>query len=149
LIARDGLIVEVADQVVAGVLVTLVGVGGVGKTRLAAAVAGRIAPDHAEAVVWIDLTTLSDPAAIVYELASLLGVRAFPGDALVDTVTTAIGERDQVVVFDNCEHVLDASRALIRVLFERCPGLAVLATSRERLGLECERVVPVGPARPR
>src|SRR5262245_50646073 len=108
LIARDELIVEVADQVVAGGVVALVGTGGVGKTRLAAAVADRVAPSHGQAVAWIDLTTLSEPSAIVYELADLVGVRPFPGADLADTVASAIGDRDAMFVFDNCEHVLGA-----------------------------------------
>jgi predicted ATPase/class 3 adenylate cyclase len=145
LIARDELIAEVADQLVPAALVTLVGVGGVGKTRVAVAVADRIAPSRDEQVAWIDLTTLSEPSAIVYELAALLGVRASREEDLTDKVATAIGDRDVVVVFDNCEHVLPAVGLLIRVLMERCPGLAVLATSREHLGLTTERVVSVRP----
>jgi predicted ATPase/DNA-binding SARP family transcriptional activator len=145
LIARDELIANIADQIGPAVLVTLVGAGGVGKTRLAAAVADRIAPSHREEVAWIDLTTLSEPSAIVHELAGLLGVRASRGEDLTDKVATAIGDRDVVVVFDNCEHLLDAMRPLTRVLLERCTGLAVLATSREPLGLTSERTVWVGP----
>jgi predicted ATPase/DNA-binding SARP family transcriptional activator len=144
LIARDELIVEVADHVAPAVLVTLVGVGGVGKTRLAAAVADRIAPSHEEQVAWVDLTTLAEQPAVVYELATLLGVRASRGEDLTDRLATAISDRDVVVVFDNCEHVLDGVRPLTRVLLERCPSLAVLATSREPLGLTTERVVSVG-----
>jgi predicted ATPase/DNA-binding CsgD family transcriptional regulator len=145
LIARDDLIAEVADHVGAGVLLTLVGVGGVGKTRLAGAVADRVAPSHGEQVAWIDLTTLAEGSAIVYELAGLLGVRTSGRGDLTDMVAAAIGDRDLVLVIDNCEHVLGAVRELIGVLLERCPGLAVLATSRERVGLTAERVVPVGP----
>jgi predicted ATPase/DNA-binding SARP family transcriptional activator len=145
LVARDELIVTVADRVVPAVVVTLVGPGGVGKTRVAAAVADRIAPSHREEVAWIDLTTLSDPSAVVYELASLLGVRASRGEDLTDKVATALGDRDAVVVFDNCEHVLDDVRRLVGVLLERCPRLAVVATSREPLGLTNEQVVSVLP----
>jgi predicted ATPase len=145
LIAREELIADVANRIVPGVLVTLVGPGGVGKTRLAAAVADRIAPSHGGQVAGIDLTALSEPSALVYELAALAGVQASRGEDLSGKVAAAIGERDVVVIFDNCEHLLDPVRVLIRVLIQQCPGLAVLATSREPLGLMTERVVLVGP----
>jgi predicted ATPase/class 3 adenylate cyclase len=147
LIARDQLIADVAARVVPATLVTLVGAGGVGKTRLAVAVADRIAPVHGEQVAWLDLTTLAEPLAIVYELAALLGVRVPRGEDLTDKVAMAIGDRDLVVVLDNCEHVRESVRLLVRVLLERCPRLAVLATSRELLGLPAEHVVTVGPLR--
>jgi predicted ATPase len=84
-------------------------------------------------------------SAVVYELANLLGVRASRDEDLTDRVATAIADRDVVVVFDNCEHVLDDVRRLMRILLERCRRLAVLATSREPLGVTNEHVVRVGP----
>jgi predicted ATPase/class 3 adenylate cyclase len=145
LIARDALVADVAAQVRPGGLVTLVGVGGVGKTRIAAAVADHIAPRHGEQVAWVDLTTVAEHSAVVHELATLLAVRASRDEDLGDKVATAIGDRDLVVVVDNCEHVLDAVRSLLRVLLARCPQLALLATSREPVGLPTEHVVAVRP----
>jgi len=148
LIARDALVGDVAAQVSAGALVTLVGVGGVGKTRLATAVADRIGPSLDEQVGWIDLTAVSDASAVVHELATLFGVRAQRDEDLVEKLALAIGEREVALVFDNCEHVLDAVRPLATVLLERCPGAALVATSRERIGAPGERVVTVPPLRP-
>ena len=94
---------------------------------------------------WIDLTAVSDASAVVHELATLFGVRAQRDEDLVEKLALAIGEREVALVFDNCEHVLDAVRPLATVLLERCPGAALVATSRERIGAPGERVVTVPP----
>jgi predicted ATPase len=145
LVGRAELIDDVAAHVLRSRLVTLAGVGGVGKTRIAAAVADRVAARNGGLVAWIDLSTLSVQSAIVYEIATLFGVRAMRGEDLLDKVASAIGDRDFVLIFDNCEHVREAMQLLVRLLLERSSRLRVLCTSREQLGLVDEHVVAVGP----
>lgn len=123
-------------------LVTLTGAGGVGKTRLALEVARR-STDVAAFVV--DLTPLATPELVAETLAEALGIRAETGQPLARTVAAALSAHAAVVVLDNCEHLLAACAELVQVLLAGAPGLRVLATSRERLGVPGERVHTVPP----
>ncbi|MGI5243778.1 BTAD domain-containing putative transcriptional regulator [Dactylosporangium sp. CA-139066] len=130
-------------------LVTLLGAGGAGKTRLALEAARR---DGREAC-FVDLSRVEDGALVPHAVAGALGLRegglapAGGGDP-VRPLAGALAERDLLLVVDNCEQVLDAAAGLLRELLGRCPGLAALATSREPLGLTGEVLVPVGPLPP-
>jgi len=112
--------------------VTIVGAGGVGKTRVALEVAQR-----SEAPIVVLLAPVSDPAAIPHALASALNLHVVQGDVLAACVAL-LGERRGLLVVDNCEHLLDAVRETLTVLLSACPRLSVLATSREPLGLPAE-----------
>ncbi|NGO10338.1 hypothetical protein G5C60_22805 [Streptomyces sp. HC44] len=117
-------------------VVTVTGVGGVGKTRLAQAVA---ASEQTRPVVMCDLGAVDDPAAVEFALADTLG---FPS---LDTALIGIGEAVRVLLVDNCEHLLDAAADAVSRLVDRCHGICVLATSREALGIPGEHVLPLGP----
>jgi predicted ATPase/DNA-binding CsgD family transcriptional regulator len=126
-------------------LVTLTGVGGVGKTR----VAERVARDRRRAYpngVWlVELAELSDPALLTETVLTALGVPGHPsGDALVTLIDSLAG-RHLLLIFDNCEHRLDAVAALSTALLRHCPDLQILATSRAPLRVVGEAVVPVPP----
>src|SRR5690606_2848840 len=111
-------------------LVTLTGSGGVGKTRMAAQVAAQIAGEFGGA--WfVDLAPITDPTLLPGTVARALGVHDRPGHSILDTVLRALGGRRALVVLDNCEHLLDAAAALVAALVESCPGVRLLATSRE------------------
>jgi predicted ATPase/DNA-binding SARP family transcriptional activator len=120
-------------------LVTLTGPGGVGKTRLAVEVAGRV--EQATAL-W--LGPLSDAAAIPRALAEALGLRVIHGEPLAACVAL-LGAGPRLVLIDNCEHLLAGVRTVVRELLDTCPTLTVLATSREALGLEVEQRLRLQP----
>lgn len=132
-------------------LVTLVGPGGAGKTRVAVEIARRGAADREAAFVALDTVTGDD--AVVSAVGTALGVRRDgPGAAAGTDVLTAtaslVAERTMLVVFDNCEHVIAQAARIAETLLTACPNLRVLATSREALGVRGEHLVPVGPLDP-
>ncbi|SDD50137.1 Predicted ATPase [Geodermatophilus telluris] len=124
-------------------LVTLVGPGGSGKTRLALEAARR-RPAGSPPAVLAELAGVEDPDLVAAQVATVLGVSLTAGDP-VGAVATALQERPLLLVLDNCEHVVEAAAALCADLLPRCPDLQVLATSREPLGLPGEAVLPCGP----
>jgi predicted ATPase/transcriptional regulator with XRE-family HTH domain/uncharacterized protein HemY len=125
-------------------LLTLTGPGGVGKTRLAQAIASEIAGDFADGVAWVELAGLRDPMLVASAVARALGVRESGEAPLAELLARAVSERQVLLVVDNCEHVLPAM-PLLRELLAASPRLAVLTTSRARLRLRGERELPVGP----
>nr|WP_281371769.1 BTAD domain-containing putative transcriptional regulator [Petropleomorpha daqingensis] len=124
-------------------LVTLVGPGGSGKTRLALEAARRAAPEGFTPAL-VELAGVGDPALVDTEIATALGVTLAAGDAL-GLLVPALQGRPTLLVLDNCEHVVDAAAAVTATLLARCPELRVLATSRQPLGLPGEAVLPCGP----
>jgi predicted ATPase/transcriptional regulator with XRE-family HTH domain len=125
-------------------LVTLTGPGGVGKTRLAVAVATEMAGEVRDGVAWVELDPLRDPTLVPAEVAAALGVRERGAEPLADVLRRAVAGRQLLLVLDNCEHVLPAI-PFIGDLLAASPDLTVLATSRARLRLRGERELPVGP----
>ncbi len=120
-------------------LVTVVGPGGVGKTSLAA---------HAAAATphwWVDLASLTAPALVPGALAEALGVEVFPGGGLDEALHRRLQGAAGLLVLDNCEHLLDGCAAAVEDVLAHGPGLRVLATSRERIGLPAEQVLPLPP----
>jgi predicted ATPase/class 3 adenylate cyclase len=124
-------------------LVTLTGVGGVGKTRLALEVAARVAADFPDGVWVIPLAAVGDPAAVPDAVAAVLGIKQQPGMTLSDSVATTLEGRTRLLVLDNCEHVLDAAADLIETILARSATVRILATSREGLGVVEEQLWPV------
>lgn len=114
-------------------LVTLVGAGGCGKTRLAAELAAALAERGPALVRWVPLAPVRDPGAAAAAVGRALEVPPEGGDALAEVVA-ALGAEPWLLVLDNCEHLLDASRELIGGLLGACPGVRVLVTCRQPLG---------------
>ena len=162
LVGRDDLVTQVEALVGENRLVTLTGPGGVGKTRLAAEVAGRVAARARPGGVWlVELAPLSDPGDVPYAALTAVGIRdgllagsgGEPGQAAesgaspppdpASRLVSGLRERSGLIVLDNCEHLIDAVAALADAVLSGCPGIRVLAASREALGITGETVCPV------
>ena len=142
-VGREAELAEVRALVGRSRLVTLTGAGGAGKTRLGLQVAAGLADGTGDGVWFADLAPLPDPDLVAVTVADVLGIRQEPGCPVLDTVVEAVGGRSLLVLLDNCEHVLDACAKLADALLRGCPNLALLATSREPLGINGERVYRV------
>jgi non-specific serine/threonine protein kinase len=142
-IGRDGELAEVRALVGGSRLVTLTGAGGAGKTRLGLQVAAGLADGSREGVWFADLAPLGDPDLVAVTVADVLGVRQEPGRPAPEAVVEAVGGRSLLLLLDNCEHVLDACAKLADALLHNCPNVTLLATSREPLGIDGERVYRV------
>jgi class 3 adenylate cyclase len=143
LVGRDTDLVRVKEALGSSRLVTLTGVGGVGKTRLSVQVAAEVLPAYRDGVWLCELAAADDPASVHQVVAAALGVAVRPGIDLRARVADFLAAKDLLVVLDNCEHVLDAAADLVGVLLRGCPGVRVLATSREALALGGEHTVPL------
>jgi predicted ATPase/DNA-binding CsgD family transcriptional regulator len=126
-------------------LLTLTGPGGVGKTRLALAVATDVDSHFADGAVWVDLAPLADPALVPAAVGTALGLMPTPHDWLIDDLGRALHARQTLLLLDNCEHLLAATSDLVSSLLSRCPALQVLATSRAPLHLYGEHRLLVEP----
>ena len=142
-IGREVELAEVRALVGGSRLVTLTGAGGAGKTRLGLQVAAGLADGAGDGVWFADLAPVGDPDLVAVTVADVLGVRLEPGRPVLGTVVEAVGGRSLLVVLDNCEHLIGACAKLADALLRGCPNLALLATSREPLGIDGERVYRV------
>ncbi|MFC6880572.1 MULTISPECIES: BTAD domain-containing putative transcriptional regulator [Actinomadura] len=156
LIGRDDDLARIGALLAAGRLVTVLGPGGAGKTRLAVEAARRHRHAYRDGAWMIDLASVTEPAKIGAALLAAIGLR---GSALfeasgrprgdpaseLDVLADRLGGRESLLVVDNCEHLIDAVAHLVAALLARCAGLRVLATSREPLAIDGEALVPLGP----
>jgi hypothetical protein len=124
-------------------LVTLTGAGGVGKSRLALETAAESLLGYPGGTWLLELATLTQPGLLPQMLASALGVREHPQRPLIDVITEELGTTEALLVFDNCEHLLDEVAELAERVLGACPGARILATSRERLAITGEMLYPV------
>ena len=124
-------------------LVTLVGSGGAGKTRLALEIVHAIA-DHGPREAWfIEMAPITDPDLVVQAVANVLGASERSGTAPRDAIVSYLRERDAILIFDNCEHLLSACANLVKQLLNACRNLRILATSRARLGVVGEQLLQI------
>jgi predicted ATPase/class 3 adenylate cyclase len=139
-IGRESEVAEVQAAVKAHRLVTLTGVGGVGKTRLALEVAGRLVDEFPDGVWFFELAAVTDPAAVPDAVAAVLGITQQPGQSVAQSVAAALEGRVRLLVFDNCEHVRDAAADLVEAILAQSATVTILATSREGLGVADEQL---------
>jgi predicted ATPase/DNA-binding XRE family transcriptional regulator len=125
-------------------IVTLAGPGGVGKTRLVVALAARRADRYADGVVFVDLSPVYEPDAIVTALAEALDVPLAPGEP-ASQYSSIIGHRNLLVIFDNCEHVTAGVAGLIRTLWTPCPAVSFICTSRQPIEIAGETIFRLSP----
>ncbi len=143
LIGRELAVKDLAALIPAHRLVTLTGVGGVGKTRLAVQVAAELAGDFPDGVWLVELAPVGDPAAVPSAVATVLGVTPQAGSTVTESIANVLSGRRLLVVWDNCEHVLDAAAALVDAILARASTVTVVATSREGLRVAAEWLWPV------
>jgi len=124
---------------------TLTGAGGWGKTRLALETARDLISAYPDGVWLVELAPLSEPELVPQEVAGSLEVPERPGESLTDTLLDALGDKELLLVLDNCEHLVEAAAQLGDALLDSCPRLRVLATSREPLGVGGEVLWQVSP----
>jgi predicted ATPase/class 3 adenylate cyclase len=142
-IGRESVVAEIQAAVRAHRLVTLTGVGGVGKTRVATEVAAHLADEFPDGVWFFELAAVADPAAVPDAVAAVLGVSQQPGKSVSESVAAALEGRMRLLVFDNCEHVLDAAADLAEAILTVSVTVKILTTSREGLGIADEQLWPV------
>jgi len=124
-------------------VLTLTGSGGVGKTRLSHEAGRGLTDAFADGVWLVELAAVSDAAAVPKAAAAVLGVREAPGRPLTQTLAEAIESRRLLLILDNCEHLIEACAVFVEAVLRACPGLQVLATSREPLGVAGETTLQV------
>jgi predicted ATPase/DNA-binding CsgD family transcriptional regulator len=142
-VGRAAEVAELRAAVGSQRLVTAIGPGGVGKTRLAAAVAAEVGDDRRDGVWFVDLVPVTDPAQIASAVGAAVGLDEPRGRTVEDALALAWSDAEALLVLDNCEHVLDGVAPFVERLLGRCPGVGVLATSQARLMLPFEHVFPV------
>lgn len=143
LIGRAAELEDIAAAVREHRVVTLTGAGGVGKTRLALGIAADLADEFPDGVWVFELASVTDAAAVPDAVAGVLGITQQPGKTVAESVAAATEGRIRLMVFDNCEHVLDAVADLVEAILAQPASVRVLATSREGLGIADEQVWPV------
>ena len=144
-VGRDAALVDARRRLVRTRLLTLVGIGGSGKTRLARKLAERALAEAIDDVWWVDLAPVDGAELLLPTVAQAVGC-PLPGQGrAIEALTAHLGNRVGLLVMDNCENLLDAVAATVDALLAAAPGLRVLATSREALDLTDEVVLPVRP----
>jgi predicted ATPase/DNA-binding winged helix-turn-helix (wHTH) protein len=141
---RDKVVSEIADELPRKRLVTITGTGGIGKTAVALAVAQHVASTYRDGVQIIDLAPLAHPALVAAHLASLLRLPALDREPLQNTLAQ-LRPRAQLIVFDNCEHVIDTASEVAEAILAHAPDIHMLATSREPLRAAGEWVQRLTP----
>jgi predicted ATPase/DNA-binding winged helix-turn-helix (wHTH) protein len=145
LIGRDAELAELKSLLDAHRLVTLIGPGGIGKTRLALEMARHLLPQCADGVWLVDLAALSDGSLVLAAVAAVLGIAATERGTMLDRIATALQSRVLLLILDNCEHLLGPSANVAEAVTRAGGGLRVLATSREPLKAEGEWLYRVPP----
>jgi predicted ATPase/class 3 adenylate cyclase len=142
-VGREADLAELSALLEANRLITLTGVGGTGKTRLAYQIAAGAKQQFPDGVWVAELALITDPDLVASELATEMGIRPQPGEPIARTLALGVQHQTVLVILDNCEHLLDSSAALTSELLHAGPGVKVVATSREALGVAGEVSYPV------
>lgn len=144
-VGRQREIAQVKQLLSTARLLTLTGIGGCGKTRLALQVASHSLEEYPDGAWLVELAALSDPALVPKAVGSAVGVGEEPGQPLMPTLLGTLCEKQLLIVLDNCEHLVPACAQLVEAVLRACPAVRILATSRESLGIAAETVWRVPP----
>ena len=137
-VGREKEIAELKSSLLKTRLLTLTGSGGCGKTRLALQTAAKLFENYAQGVWLIDLAPFADPAYTGNVIASILGVKEELNNTILQTLANYLRQKTVLLILDNCEHLLASCALAADTLLRNCPGVTILATSRERLGISGE-----------
>lgn len=129
---------EICRLIAQNRLVTLIGVGGIGKTRLSLQTGQHLLNHYPNGVWFIPLESLADEEFVPQTVASFLGIVESPDQAIVETLVNTLRSQTMLLILDNCEHLLEACAQLVEILLKNCPNIKIIATSREVLRLEGE-----------
>jgi predicted ATPase/serine/threonine protein kinase len=144
-VGRETEIAEVKAQLDIAPLVTVLAMGGMGKTRLTLQVAADLLPRYPDGVWFVDLSVVANPALVVNALARALDIIDEPGRPLIETVCASLKARRVLLVVDNCEHVIEAAAEMVNAVLDGAPLVQVLASSREPLDVPGEQAYPLKP----
>jgi len=144
-IGRERELDEIKAHLAGARLLTLLGMGGLGKTRLSLQVAAEVMADHPDGTWFLDLAPIRDPALVVAEAAQVLGVREEPDRPLIQTLCAHLKPLRVLLVFDNCEHLIQPSADLAHAILRAAPQVRIMASSRELLQVPGEQAYPVLP----
>ncbi len=144
-IGRDQDVAEIKRLLGTTRLLTILGSGGVGKTRLSLHIAAEILDKYPDGAWFIELAPLTNPALVTQAVAAVLGVREEPNRLLLQTLTEYLRSKQLLLVLDNCEHLLAAAAIMAENIQRRCLNVRILLTSREALGIAGERIFRVSP----
>ncbi|KVS32260.1 helix-turn-helix transcriptional regulator [Burkholderia cepacia] len=145
LVGREQTVAEVLAALDTARVVTLVGAGGIGKTRVALEAAMRAEASFPDGAAFVSLATVACPQFVPDALAAAFGIAQPAGSLTLEAVLASVANRRMLLVLDNCEHLLDAAARIASALTESDAGLRVLATSREALRIQGERLCPIPP----
>jgi predicted ATPase/class 3 adenylate cyclase/DNA-binding CsgD family transcriptional regulator len=137
-VGRTAEVAEVKWLLAETTVLTITGAGGCGKTRLALQVGADLLDAHPDGVWLVELAPVADSDAVPAQAALVFAVKEGPGMSPTDAVAAYLGKKDAVLILDNCEHVIDGAAALADAVLSRCPGVTILATSRQPLGVPGE-----------
>jgi predicted ATPase len=138
-LGRDEVVREVADLLETAPLVSIVGTGGAGKTRVAVEVGTRTLNRFPHGVWFVELAPLNNPDLVAHAVAGALRVQESSRHSLLETLFAYLAQRRLLIILDNCEHVIAGARAVAGSILRECPSVALLATSREALNITGER----------
>jgi non-specific serine/threonine protein kinase len=144
-VGRERELAEIKQRLATARLLTLTGMGGLGKTRLAQQAAAEMLDAYRDGVWFVDLAPLADPALVPSALAQVLQVKEAAGQPLLTALCNHLRARETLLILDNCEHVLDACARVTEALLREAVQVTVLATSREALHLAGECAYPLSP----
>jgi len=144
MVGRDDAVAAVSNKLIGSRFVTIVGLGGVGKTAVAVAIAHDLLETFSDAAHFVDLAALSDPDLVITSILLMLGLPAQTDDPL-PALLAHLGDKRMLLILDNCEHVIAAAAPLAAEIFHAAPHVHILATSREALRVEGEQVYRLAP----
>ncbi len=139
-VGREAVLQELGALVASSPLVTIVGAGGVGKTRAAIQAGAELLDGSGDGVWLAELAPISEPALVATVIAEALSVRESPNHPLLETLVAYLKKKRLLLILDNCEHVIDEARRVVAAILHACPEVRILATSREALNVAGEEI---------